>query len=84
VTFEILGQIGAVDPIARGASIREVARLRRIYGAGRWRKLKGVATVRRVRFRVIRRVRRPGRGDAGWRPAPGAGILRSEVRGDGR
>jgi hypothetical protein len=46
VTFEILGQIGAVEPIARGTSIREVARLRRIYGAGRWRKLKGVATVR--------------------------------------
>lgn len=46
MTFEILGQIGAVEPIARGASIREVARLRRIYGAGRWRKLKGVATVR--------------------------------------
>jgi hypothetical protein len=46
VTFGILGQIGAVEPIARGASIREDARLRRIHGAGRWRKLKGVATVR--------------------------------------
>jgi hypothetical protein len=32
--------------IAIGRSIREVARLRRVYGSGRWRKVKGFATVR--------------------------------------
>src|SRR6185437_13996877 len=30
----------------RGPSIRDLGRLRKAYGPGRWRKLKGVATVR--------------------------------------
>lgn len=46
MTFEVIGRISAVEQIAPGGSIRELARLRRVYGAGRWRKLKGVATVR--------------------------------------
>jgi hypothetical protein len=44
--FEIIGPIRAVQTIAVGSSIREVARLRRVYGRGRWRKLKGTATIR--------------------------------------
>lgn len=35
-----------VETIAIGRSIRDLPRLRRVYGAGRWRKRKGVATVR--------------------------------------
>jgi hypothetical protein len=44
--FEIIGDINNIEIIAVGRSIRELARLRRQYGAGRWRKLKGIATVR--------------------------------------
>ena len=44
--FEIVGDIIDVETIAVGASIREVARLQRQYGRGRWRKLKGIALVR--------------------------------------
>jgi hypothetical protein len=44
--FEIIGEIQNIEPIAIGASIRDIARLRKRYGAGRWRKLKGTATVR--------------------------------------
>ena len=44
--FEILGDIEAVETIASGTGIRERARLRRIYGRGRWRKRKGVAEIR--------------------------------------
>ena len=44
--FEIIGSVTDVKTIAAGPSIREIARLRKAYGAGRWRKLKGVATVR--------------------------------------
>jgi len=44
--FEILGEISNVETIAAGAGIRERARLRRIYGRGRWRKRKGVARIR--------------------------------------
>ena len=43
--FEIVGEISEVESIAVGSSIREIARLRRAYGSGRWRKLKGVARV---------------------------------------
>jgi hypothetical protein len=44
--FEIVGKIASVETIAVGSAIRELARLRKFYGAGRWRKRKGVATVR--------------------------------------
>jgi hypothetical protein len=46
MSFEIIGRITEVETIAVGAAIREVERLRKAYGAGRWRKLKGIATVR--------------------------------------
>lgn len=41
--FEIIGEIEAVETIAVGNRIREIARWREVYGKGRWRKLKGVA-----------------------------------------
>lgn len=44
--FEILGDITNVETFAIGASIREIARLRKMYGRGRWRKRKGIARVR--------------------------------------
>jgi hypothetical protein len=44
--FEIIGEITNIETIAVGRSIREVARLQKVYGPGRWRKLKGMATVR--------------------------------------
>jgi hypothetical protein len=44
--FEILGEISNVETFAAGSGIREIARLRRMYGRGRWRKRKGIANVR--------------------------------------
>jgi hypothetical protein len=44
--FEILGDISDVQTFATGSRIREIARLRRVYGRGRWRKRKGIARVR--------------------------------------
>ena len=43
--FDILGAITTIETIAVGNSIRDIARLRAQYGPGRWRKLKGQATV---------------------------------------
>lgn len=43
--FEIIGSITNVETIAVGSSIRELDRLRERFGNGRWRKLKGIATV---------------------------------------
>lgn len=44
--FEILGEISQVATIATASGIREIARLRKTYGLGRWRKRKGIAHVR--------------------------------------
>lgn len=44
--FEILGEISGAETIAQGAGIREIARLRKRYGRGRWRKRKGTAQIR--------------------------------------
>lgn len=43
---EIIGDITDSAVIASGAGVRDQARLRRLYGRGRWRKMKGVARVR--------------------------------------
>ncbi len=43
--FRILGTIAAIETIATGSGIREIARLRKRHGRGRWRKRKGVARV---------------------------------------
>lgn len=50
--FEIIGEISDIERIARGPSVRERARLRRQFGPGRWRKLKGVASVRLTNGRI--------------------------------
>ena len=44
--IEILSEITDIETIATGHSIRELDRLQKMYGRGRWRKLKGFATVR--------------------------------------
>ena len=50
--FELIGELSGIERIARGPSVRERARLRKQFGAGRWRKLKGVATVRLANGRI--------------------------------
>jgi hypothetical protein len=44
--FEVVGQITHIEVIASGSRVRVRRYLRKIYGPGRWRKLKGIATVR--------------------------------------
>jgi hypothetical protein len=46
VDFEIVGQLRGIETIAIGRAISELRRLRKAYGRGRWRKLKGLATIR--------------------------------------
>jgi hypothetical protein len=46
--FELVGEIWDIQRIAVSGGVREIARLRRRYGRGRWRKLKGVARVRLI------------------------------------
>jgi hypothetical protein len=44
--FEILGPLREAETIASGPSVKDRARLGRLYGRGRWRKRKGIAHVR--------------------------------------
>lgn len=44
--FTIVGEIRHAETFAQGSGIRELPRLRKFYGPGRWRKRKGVATVK--------------------------------------
>ena len=44
--FEIVGSISDTETIAAGPSVRIRRLLRKRYGGRRWRKLKGIATVR--------------------------------------
>ncbi len=69
--FEIVGEITQIQTIAVGSSIRGLQRLRRLYGRGRWRKLKGVALVR-LRSGTIRKA------ELHWYEAHGIG--RKEIK----
>ena len=51
--FEIIDDITDIEPIAVGSTIREVARLRKQYGRGRWRQLKGIALIRLANGRTL-------------------------------
>ena len=69
--FEIVGEITQVATIAEGKGVRDRQRLRRLYGSGRWRKLKGVALVR-LRSGTIRKA------ELHWYEAHGIG--RKEIK----
>ena len=44
--FEVVGLVENVEVIASGPGVRVRSYLRKAYGRGRWRKVKGTATVR--------------------------------------
>lgn len=44
--FDLVGPISNAEVIAAGLGVRIRAHLRKVYGPGRWRKMKGMATVR--------------------------------------
>lgn len=44
--FEIVDKVAITDTIAIRFSIRDLKRLRKLYGTGRWRKMRGFAIVK--------------------------------------
>jgi hypothetical protein len=71
--FEIISEISDIETMAVGSKIREIARLRKQFGKGRWRKLKGVATVRLKNGR-IRKV------ELHWYEAHGIGKKKLKIK----
>ena len=53
-SFQIIGEIAHIETIAIGSAIREIKRLRKHYGPGRWHKLRGVAIIRLANGRMRR------------------------------
>jgi hypothetical protein len=43
--FRIIGKIEKQETIATGLRIREIERLKKVYGDGKWRKMKGIAKI---------------------------------------
>jgi hypothetical protein len=71
--FEILGSISDIETFATGSGIREIARLRKVYGKGRWRKRKGIATIR-LPNGIIRRA------ELHWYEASGIGRKEFKIK----
>ena len=74
MNFRVVGRITQVRTFASGQGIREVTRLRRTYGNGRWRKRKGIA---KVQFEdgTIRNV------EVHWYEASGIGRMEFKIKG---
>ena len=45
-SFQVIGEIRGIETIASGDGIRDLPYLEERFGRGKWRKLKGFATVR--------------------------------------
>lgn len=71
--FEIIGEISDIKNIASGGGIRDIMRLQKQFGPGRWRKLKGVATVRLGNGRVRR-------AEVHWYEAHGIGRKKMKIK----
>ena len=72
--FDIIGEIEEIEPIAVGGKIRDIMRLRKQYGPGRWRKLKGVAIIR-LQSGNIRKA------ELHWNEAHGVGKKKIKIKG---
>jgi hypothetical protein len=51
--FELVGDITGIETIAAGSGIRELGRLRKRYGKGRWRKRKGFGEIRLASGEIV-------------------------------
>ena len=71
--FEIIGEIEDIETIAVASAIRDVQRLRSRYGPGRWRKRKGIATVRLGADRIRR-------AELHWYEAHGLGRVNFKIK----
>ena len=71
--FEIIGNITETETIATGSGIRILPLLRKRFGSGRWRKIKGIATVR-LRDHTLRRA------EVHWFEAHGIGKKEMRIK----
>jgi hypothetical protein len=73
VIFEIIGEIEQIETMSVGGNIRDIMRLQKQYGPGRWRKLKGFAMVRLQSGRICK-------AELHWYEAHGAGRKKLKIK----
>lgn len=73
VYFEIIGEIKDIETIATGGRIRDIMRIQRQFGHGRWRKLKGIGKVRLENGRI-------GNAELHWYEAHGIGRKKMKIK----
>ena len=71
--FEIIEKVTDVETIAVGSGIRDIGRLQKRYGVGRWRKLKGIAEVRLGSGRICK-------AEVHWYEAHGIGRKKMKLK----
>jgi len=71
--LDIIGEIEEIETIAVGGRIHDIMRIRKQYGPGRWRKLKGVARVRLQSGRICK-------AEIHWYEAQGIGRRKMKVK----
>ena len=52
--MDIVSEITGIETIAEGRGIRELSRLRKVYGLGQWKKKKGIAIIRLENGETVR------------------------------
>ena len=73
VYLDIIGEIEEIETLAVGGRIRDIMRIRKQYGPGRWRKLKGVAKVRLQSGRICK-------AEIHWYEAHGIGRKKMKIK----
>lgn len=73
MSFEVIGDIEGIEPIAAGPSVRARERMKKAYGGARWRKVKGTARVR-LQDESVRRA------ELHWYEAHGVGRKETKIK----
>jgi len=71
--FEIQGAIEDIEPVAIGSSIRDISRVRKQFGPGRWRQLEGTASVKLENGHIRR-------AEVHWYEARGVGKRKMKIK----
>jgi hypothetical protein len=71
--LDIIGEVEQIETIAVGGRIHDIMRIRKQYGPGRWRKLKGVAKVRLQSGRICK-------AEIHWYEAHGIGRRKMKIK----
>ncbi len=71
--FEIIEEVEEIETIAVGGRIRDIMRIQKQFGPGRWRKLKGIAKVRLESGRIRR-------AELHWYEAHGTGRKKMKIK----